>query len=175
MINKLILSLLCLVVFTTLSNSQSLENLKEINKTWEKFYLAFDSLNYRPMAEIHSKELVRIAGGETISDYDSYISSYKTRFKVAREQNAINNISLRFFERINNDSTASERGIYRLKILNKQGTEQTYFGQFHVIFKKVNGVWKIVMDYDSNEGGTIGVNDYNKAQAIDDFNKFVRN
>ena len=95
------------IAFTNQGISQSLNNLKEINKVWEKFYQAFDSLDHKPMAEIHSKKLMRITGN-TIRDYKTYIDGYNATFKNARKIGMSNTISLRFFERINNDSIASE-------------------------------------------------------------------
>lgn len=175
MINKSILFILFLIGFTNLSHTQSLKNLKEINTVWTKFYQAFDSLDYQPMAEIHSKKLVRISGGKKITDYNTYINNYKANFKKAKQKNISNNISLRFFERINNDSIASERGIYKLIRTENNENKQVYYGQFHVLFAKKDGVWKIVMDYDSNELNTIGEEDYIKAYGINEFNTFVQN
>lgn len=172
--NKFILSLLFLVVFTNPSHSQTLNNLKEINQVWKKFYQAFESLDYNLMADIHSKDLVRISGGQRISDYNSYINNYKTTFKQAKINGVTNNISLRFFERINNDSIASERGIYKLIRNRNLNDEHTYYGQFHVIFKKEKGYWKILMDYDSNEGNSISEDDYFKAYKIDELVVFSK-
>jgi hypothetical protein len=173
MLNKLALILLFLLVCASQGISQPLNNLKEINKTWDKFYEAFDSLDYKPMAEIHSKNLVRIPDGKKIIDYDTYINGYKTNFEKARNNNVVNKISLRFIERINNDSIASERGIYKLIRIDKQHEKQVFYGQFHVVFKKENGMWKIIMDYDSNEGDTIGESNYANAKAITEFDAFI--
>ena len=171
---KKISVLLLIGLVTFKSYSQTEINLNDINQVWFKFYQAFETLDYSLMAEIHSKDLVRISGGQRISDYESYINSYKLNFEKSKENGVTNNISLRFFERINNDSVASERGIYHL-IRNKgKDDEQTYYGQFHVIFKKEQGIWKILMDYDSTEGKTIGEEDYNKAKSITDFQSFVK-
>lgn len=174
MLNKFIFFLLFLGLSTNQSNSQSLNNLKDINKVWEKFYQAFESLDYKPMAEIHSKKLVRISGGKRITDYETYINNYKTRFYKAKENNVSNIISLRFFERINNDSIASERGIYKLIKIENKKNKQIYYGQFHVLFIKENNIWKIVMDYDSNEANSIGEKDYIKAYGINEFDKFIQ-
>ncbi|WP_299363325.1 nuclear transport factor 2 family protein [Winogradskyella sp.] len=159
----------------TLCYSQKETHLKAINTTWAKFYKAFKNLDYTLMATIHSKDLVRISGGRRILDYDTYINNYKTGFDRDKTAGQTSNISLRFFERLCNDSTASERGIYRL--IRNRGTdkEQTYYGQFHVLLKKIDGEWKITMDYDSSEGGKIGEADYNEAFAIDDFERFITN
>jgi len=173
MLKKIIIPVLAFVLFANIGAAQNLENLKSINTVWSKFYKAFETLDYTLMAEIHTKDLVRVSGGKRILNYETYIKGYETSFKNSKDTNQTSNISLRFFERINNDSTASERGIY--KLVRNKGTEkeQAYYGQFHVLFKKVNDEWKITMDYDSSEGDTIGEEEFQKAFAIDDFDKFL--
>ena len=174
MLKKIILSTLLLIVFGNVCHSQTKNNLEDINLVWSKFYQAFDKLDHTLMAEIHSKDLVRISGGQRISDYNTYIKRYKSNFAISKEKEVTNNISLRFFERINNDSVASERGVYRL-IRNKgKDDEKAYYGQFHVIFKKEHGEWKILMDYDSTEGNTIDEKDYQAASDINDFTSFIK-
>ncbi|MEO1031439.1 MAG: nuclear transport factor 2 family protein [Bacteroidota bacterium] len=171
---KKVLLITCIACFLiNLTYAQKKTDLQDINTTWAKFYKAFETLDYTLMAEIHAKDLVRVSGGRRIIDYDSYINNYKAGFERDKAAGQTSNISLRFFERLCNDSTASERGIY--KLVRNKGTDkaQAYYGQFHVLFKKRDGQWKIIMDYDSSEGGTIGEDDYNKAFAIDDFDKFL--
>lgn len=169
MLKSIISAFVFCLVFTITGYSQSSQNLKDINKVWAKFYQAFETLDYEPMAEIHSKKLIRISGGKRISDYNTYINNYKRRFK---QNNSTNKIALRFIERINNDSTASERGIYKLTVNEGKEEEQSYYGKFHVIFTKENGEWKILMDYDSTEGDTIGEYHFLKAYAIDNLKVF---
>lgn len=172
--DKIIVCILFCIAFINQSNSQTLNNLEDINTVWSQFYQAFDSLDYQYMAKIHSKKLLRISGGKRILGYETYIAHYKKQFKNAKKDNMTNNISLRFFERINNDSIASERGIYKLSRNKNKPDEQVYYGQFHVILKKEKAVWKIVMDYDSNESNSIGEKDYLKAHGINEFDKFIK-
>jgi len=160
------------MAFPPKSNSQSVTNLKDINKVWHAFYQAFDSLDYKPMAAIHSKKLIRISGGKNIINYDTYINNYKLRFSKAKKNKHTSKISLQFSERINNDSIASQRGIY--KLIRNKDTQQTYYGQFHVILKKEQGFWKIVMDYDANENNSITEKQYLQAHAITDYHKFKK-
>jgi len=174
MLSKFIFSIFFAALCTNFSAAQTSENLKAINEVWYQFYQAFDSLDYELMAEIHSKDLIRISGGRRILDNETYINNYKRRFEDRKKKHETNEISLRFFERINNDSIASERGIYKLVRNKNRSDEKTYYGQFHVILMKENGTWKIFMDYDSNESNTIGEEDYLKAYAIEDIDKFIQ-
>ena len=111
---RVIFPLLILFIGIQFSVAQTKENLKAINTTWAKFYKAFETLDYTLMADIHSKDLVRVSGGRRIIDYDTYINNYKAGFERDKKAGQTSHISLRFFERISNDSTASERGIYKL-------------------------------------------------------------
>ena len=52
------------------------------------------------------------------------------------------------------------------------GAPSVAYGKFHVFLRKENGVWKILTDYDSDEGGKVGEADYKAAAAVDDFSKF---
>ncbi|QCK15661.1 YybH family protein [Mangrovivirga cuniculi] len=145
---------------------------KQVNEeVWTKFYKAFEKLDAELMAEIHSEDLLRIpASSGRILGYDEYINNYRNNFKSRKEAGGKSQIELRFFERINNGKAASERGIYKLTVTNKSGETKSYYGQFHVILRNQNEEWKIIMDYDSNEGGTIDEKKFNNAKSIDDFN-----
>ncbi|MDT0553045.1 hypothetical protein [Urechidicola vernalis] len=171
---RLFVFLFSVVIFSMQAQHQSESNLKELNLVWSKFYMAFDSLDYSKMAEIHSKKLIRISGEQKITDYENYISNYKKRFKKAREEQVTNKIALRFFERIQNDSVASERGIYKLVRTDKNQNSKAYYGQFHVLFIKEHKEWKILMDYDSNEKNTIGEASFQNAKSIEDFKSFIK-
>jgi|GEM_PF-1268240 len=148
------------------------QNLEEINDVWGDFMKAFANNDYTLMAEIHSKKLIRIGGGNNIRDYKAYIDGYKETFENANAASTKNNIELRFFERISDAKTASERGIYKLT-RTTNGEEQSFYGEFHVLFKKKGGKWKIIMDYDNNNGGTVGEQEFLDAYDIDDFKPFL--
>jgi len=143
--------------------------LQTINEqVWSKFYEAFSTLNIELMKEIHRKDLIRISGNsQKISDYKSYIERQEKSFQQSKEKEETRHIELRFFERFYNKDTASERGIYKLTINKDTTTEKMYYGQFHVLQKKEFGVWKIFMDYDSNENQKIGKAEFDAARHID--------
>lgn len=170
---RIIFIFILTLCITSFSNAQSKDNLTEINKTWAKFYKAFETLDYNLMAEIHSVDLLRISGGSRILDYKTYINNYKIGFERDKVSKQTKHIALRFFERINNDSKASERGVYQLTKNKGLENEQSYYGQFHVILKKTDGKWIITMDYDSSEFNTIKKESFEKAYAIDNLEKFL--
>lgn len=137
---------------------------------WKPFTKAFETSNYKLFGSLHSEDLVRISGdGKRILNKESYINGYKTRWENNKQNQTI---SFRFLERIVNNQSASERGIYKLTINPNTNQEQSYYGKFHVILKQETNVWKILIDYDSSEGNVINEESYNNAYAIDDYDKY---
>ena len=173
---KKVLFSLAILVFGSQLKAQSIEHLQQINnEVYSKFYMAFDSLDYQLMAEIHAKDLIRIpANQKMILDYETYIDGYKKSFQEAKEKKETRSISLRFFERIVNDSVATDRGVYKFSLNKNTPEERNYYGQFHVLLVKREGSWKILMDYDSNEESTIDKDDFLAAFSIDDLEKFIK-
>jgi ketosteroid isomerase-like protein len=151
--------------------SQEKSHLKDINThVWIPFTKSYETYDYSLFSSIHSQELVRIsADGKSIKAFPEYIESYKNRWKNSEKKQTI---SFRFIERIVNNAFASERGIYKLTVNLNTSEEKSYYGKFHVLLKRVNGKWKIIMDYDSSERNTINEASYNLAFEIDAFEKF---
>lgn len=147
---------------------QKTNELALINEqVWSKFYEAFATYNYGLMEEIHHKDLIRISGdGKSISNKETYINRQKQSFENAKEKGERRTIELRFFERFYNETTASERGVYQLTINKGLEDERNFYGQFHVLQKKVLGVWKIFMDYDSSENETVDKAEFDTAKHI---------
>ncbi|NNC50198.1 MAG: nuclear transport factor 2 family protein [Flaviramulus sp.] len=151
--------------------SQNTTNLKAINiDIWSNFTKAFEELDYELFSSLHCDDLVRVSGdSKSIKSKAVYIDGYKSRWT---NQSIKRTISFRFLERICNDKTASERGIYKLTIYPDSPNEKSYYGKFHVLLKKENGSWKILVDYDSSESNTIDESTFNEAFALDDFDKY---
>jgi hypothetical protein len=148
--------------------------LRDINRDiWTPFSEAYASNDAAKYLALHSKEFIRANGNSKSSqDLAGYSASVERSFAWTAEDGGRSTIEFRFFERIATASTASERGIYKYTYHPKNGSPNEGYGQFHVVLRKENGVWKILTDYDSNEGGKIGAAEYQAALAVDDFSKF---
>ena len=158
-------------VLVNICNSQNKDCYEEINnQVWNKFTKAFETLDVNLFESIHSDSLIRVSGNsKKIRDKNLYLEGYKKQWS----DNSINQtISFRFLERICNNNTASERGIYKLARNPNTKDEKSYYGKFHVYLKKESNLWKILIDYDSTENNTIKESSYNNAYAIDDFEKY---
>lgn len=147
---------------------------RDINRDiWTPFSEAYASNDAAKYIALHSKDFIRASGGGKNSlDLAGYADEVEQSFAWTAENGGRVSIEFRFFERLASATTASERGFYQYTHYPKEGTPRSFYGKFHVMLRKENGIWKIATDYDSNEGGTVGEADYKAAYAVDDFSKF---
>lgn len=164
------ITLIITFVFVYSSYAQNKSHFEAINlQIWEPFTTAFETSDYNLFGSLHSDALVRVNGdGKRIQNKTNYIKGYETRWANNKQNQTI---SFRFLERIVNNESASERGIYKLTINPNTDQEQSYFGKFHVVLRMENNSWKILIDYDSSEKNSINEDTYKNAFAIDDFDK----
>jgi hypothetical protein len=156
----------------TLSREQKITEWKRINEqVWKPFSEAFSTNDAEKYLALHTADLLRVSGGAILTK-KQYTAEQRRYFAWRKEKNIAIEIGFRLTERIFTRSHASERGIF-CTISNK-GTdkEQCYYGKFHVLFRKEQGTWKITMDYDSDEKGTINAKSFEEAFALDDWGKY---
>lgn len=162
------------IVFVFISFQGIAQNANELqvinSQIWSSFSRSFETLDYSLFESLHHDDFTRISGdSKQIKNKETYINGYVQRWKNSDTKQTI---SFRFLERFYNEDHASERGIYDLKINPNTDLEKSYYGKFHVVLTKVNGTWKILVDYDSSEGKTIGQDSYQAAYSIDDYEKY---
>ena len=158
------------------SNAQTTTDyLKEINRDiWLPFIEAYSTFNAGKYKSLQTEDFIRVAANnKNLPTPKEYFDGVEEWFGDMKKQGRKLTIAFRFTERIANDKVASERGIFELKAVDASGKELWKdYGKFHVFMRKINGVWKIVVDYDSNEKETVELPMYLSAFTIDDFEKY---
>ncbi len=151
---------------------ENLERLRAINRDiWTPFSEAYAGNDAGKYLSLHTADFIRANGGQWagVKNLAEYGASVQTNFARNAENGRKARIDFTFFERVAGPETASERGIYRYTDIPKSGDPRSFYGKFHVFHRKVNGVWKIAVDYDSDEDGTIGEADFRAGLAPDVF------
>ena len=155
-----------LIVVSKSMSGQSVQH--EINEqVWKPFIAAFNELDSDGFLAIHSQDLVRAArDGNEILNWTQYLEQQRKGDKRTRDDGSKRTIELRFTERIANTTQAIDVGVYKTMNISKDGTTQSFFGRFHVVMRKENGTWKILVDTDSSEGRTISEKDFLAAKPM---------
>lgn len=154
------------------------ELLKQLDRDiWIPFSEAFAAGDAERFMGIHSKDLVRVEGGgrKQVMGWAQYAEQNRRSFETQKSRGAKVAIDFRFLERIAGPEQASERGIFQFTMTPStppNAEPRRFYGKFHVVSRKENGVWKILVDYDSNEGGTIDEKSWQAAFARDDYGKY---
>lgn len=141
---------------------------KEINEqVWKPFIENFNNRNAAGFLAVHSKDVVRSPrDSQTIFGWDAYLKQQSEGDKRGIEMKRQHTLELRFTERIAENDLAIDVGIYKTTSIDSKGQSRSFFGRFHVVLRKENNVWKILVDSDSSEGGTIGEKDFLAAKAF---------
>jgi ketosteroid isomerase-like protein len=150
---KTVLWICLILVFANPAFSQTGNFQKEINEqVWKPFIKAFNNNDDDAFSAVHSKEVIRVTQDENqIIGYSEYFKKVPDSVK-AKWKDWKRNIELRFLQRIASVDKAFEVGYYKSTNTNtSSGEKRTSYGKFHVLLRKENGAWKILMDADANE------------------------
>lgn len=164
-------SILVLLLLVSLSGFTQ-QATKEINdQVWKPFTQAIMSQDVEKFLSVHSKDLVRAErNGKRVLTYDQYKTGMEKNWPLWKETNKKDNVQytfeLRFLERISNETQAYEVGYFK-NLTIKAGEKRESYGQFHVALRKENGVWKILVDSDSDNGKTITEEMFLAAKALE--------
>jgi len=145
----IIIGLLC----NGLGFSQTGSSQKEINEqVWKPFIKAFNNDDNEGFKAVHSKEVARVIQDDNrLLGYEEYFKNVPDSVK-AKWANWKKNIELRFIQRIASSDKAFEVGYYKSTSTNvTTGEKRSSYGKFHVLLRKENGAWKILMDADAKE------------------------
>ena len=156
-----------LVFFFQNGFAQSSAILAEINdQVWKPFMQSFNAGDDESFRSVHSKDIIRVNRDEkAIYGYDRYFQKIPDSVK-AKWSDWKKNIELRFTQRIAEGDKAFEEGYYKSTSTNqKTGEIRQGIGKFHVLLRKENGVWKILVDADTSEGANEEL--FNKAKPLE--------
>jgi ketosteroid isomerase-like protein len=165
--------LITLFLTSLLSNAYSQQAEQEINEqVWKPFTKAILTQDVAAFIALHSKEVIRVERNDKrILRYEEYKAGMEKGWPGWAEYNKKNNIAytfeLRFLERIATNDQAFEVGYFKNESTNPDGKKRTSYGQFHVALRKEDGSWKILVDSDSNLGGSITEEMFMAAKPIE--------
>lgn len=142
---------------------------QEINdQVWKLFINTFNNRDTDGFMALHSKEVVRSPrDAKVVLNWQDYYNEQKKGDELGKTSGIKRTLELRFTERISNNNTAIDVGIYKTTVLRENSKEQTFYGRFHAVLRKENTVWKILVDTDSSEGASIGEKHFQDAKAMD--------
>lgn len=144
---------------------------EQINQqVWYPFMASYNDLDDKAFMKIHDENVIRVVRDRQEMMLGSeYAQAMELNANWHKENGVTRQIEFSFTERIAKEDTAYEVGYY--KVTNsRDGEKRTFYGVFNVILKKKNGVWKILVDSDTSEKGTINEADFLKGIPLKKIN-----
>lgn len=159
--------LLLLWTCSTVLHAQDISEQEAINKdVWYNFMQAYQDLDASLFNQIHTDDVLRVvADNNQILVGQEYKDKNLENFNRWNTQSVRQKIEFSFLRRIVKGDWAYEIGIYKLTRYGS-GKSQSYYGKFNVTLKKVEGVWKIHLDSDTNENNTIDESDFQAGDIL---------
>jgi ketosteroid isomerase-like protein len=161
------------VLLIFLVNAKAQTDQEQINEhVWKPFTKAIMAQDVETFISVHSKDVVRAErNSKKVLGYEQYKKEMITNWPKWQEQIKKGNVTytfeLRFLERISNGTQAFEVGYFKNEDTKPNGEKRAYYGKFQVALRKENGIWKILVDSDSNEGGIITEKDFLAAKPLE--------
>lgn len=134
------------------AQSDSLQ--QQINEqVWKPFIESFNNYDAEGFMSVHHPEVLRVVQDKgVLKNFGEYAESTASGMQSGKENNRQRKLDLRFTQRIASPEHAFEVGIYKLMVNSPDGTSRSFYGKFHVMLKKTDGAWKILLDADTAEG-----------------------
>ena len=139
---------------------------KEIDEqVWTQFDAAFESYDATALNALYAAEVLRVtpAGIDTegrfkLQNSESYAGHYGAGNK--------RDLQFWFESRHTNANTSYEVGMFKITTTTN-GQVSSFYGQFHIVLKKLNGSWKITQDWDTTEvnGKLLDADDFGRKPA----------
>lgn len=158
---KLFLIVTVLISFFAVAQSPQDEIDQQI---WVPFTKAWESNDAKAFNAIHTKDVWRVNSGRLL-----FGSEYKdaNEKRMGSSTNTSRTIEFWFEHRVLSGNRAYEVGYYRSTDLSNSAP-QYYYGRFHVSLEKVDGVWKITLDWDTADvnGRAVDAAEFAKGKPI---------
>ncbi|MBK8968700.1 MAG: nuclear transport factor 2 family protein [Saprospiraceae bacterium] len=164
-ISLVISGLLWLPVWGLAQNDSLLQ--AEIDaQIWRTFIQAYNTFDAEQYNNIHTAGVLR-GGPWGLLEGEAYHQNNRTQFAANKANGLQRRIAFTFEHRVHRDSVAYEVGYYRVISESASGKQHTSYGQFHVVLRKEDGVWKIAQDWDAGtlNGVRITLEDFTKHAA----------
>lgn len=135
------------------ASERTLATQQEINQTvWKPFQQAFEGLDGAALNNLYAEDVLRVtpAGIDTEGQFKS---DNESRFDNNKARGDDIELTFWFDSRRTNAATSYEVGFYRLGTTSATGTTDYFYGQFHIVLRKLDGRWKITQDWDTESIG----------------------
>lgn len=141
---------------------------QEIDRTvWKNFQQAFEQLDGTALNAVYADQVLRVTPAG-IDTQNAFKQDNQTRFQTNISNGDRIKLDFWFDSRQTNATTSYDVGFYRVGITTPTGRTDHFYGQFHIVLNRIDGVWRIVQDWDTTSigGRPITAEDFNRQTPV---------
>ena len=122
--------------------------INELNDAWDKLEQTVSNGNFRSFKSVYHRDAV-LVNGITKSSYSikKAFEGWKQGFADTKSGKSTANLDVRFSERLYDQFTAHESGIFHYYIINQNGDRNDTYVHFESLWVKKNNKWIMMMEY----------------------------
>lgn len=125
-------------------------------EVWIPLLAASDAFDADGFLALQSKDLVRVSvDAKQVYGLARYQAEIREGFARARARGVVRKSDARFVERLVSGDLAYETGYFRSEARLPGGEVRVRYSRFEFVLRREDGRWRILVDEDSTDGGTI--------------------
>lgn len=148
--NAVLSTFILLLTLPVFSQNDSLAWRQIDEQVWLPFVEHYEAWDAEKFNALHTPGMLR-GGPWGLRTGEEYLGGNLKNWPEGKADGWERDIAFTFEQRVVGDGVAYEVGYYRVIDRRKGEPEQTYFGQFHVVLRLIDGIWKIAQDWDADE------------------------
>lgn len=141
------LRLAAVAALLALPSTASAQVSAELDAYWDEVARTVVEGDFEGYAALYHPDAVLVVSGSGTYPIEKALAGWKQGFDDTRAGKAVAGVQFRFVERLNDESTAHQTGIFRYTLKPEGGEEQVALVHFEALLVKQDGRWLMVMEY----------------------------
>ena len=134
-------------VLLALPQAASAQVATELDTYWAEVSRTVVEGHFEGYAVLYHPDAVLVAGGSGTYPIATALAGWKQGFDDTRDGKAVAGVEFRFTERLNDETTAHDTGMFRYTIDPEGGEGAVALVHFEALLVKKDGRWLMVMEY----------------------------
>ncbi|HET8648376.1 MAG TPA: hypothetical protein VFO85_22955 [Vicinamibacteria bacterium] len=136
-------------------------------QVWTPLLTASNTFDAEGFLAVQSPDLVRVSvDTNEVYGLERYAAEIRAGFPRAKARGVTRRSEARFLTRTHSGHLAHETGLFRSESVTAAGERRVRYSRFEMILRREAGRWKILVDKDTAQGGTLTEEEFRRAAPM---------
>lgn len=119
----------------------------ELDHFWNALAETVKTGDLEGYSSAYHEDAVVVFAGKRSVPIKAALESWEQGFIDTKNGEVKSDVEFRFSERIGDETTAFETGMFRFSVVDKDGNTQDFYADLQALLIKENGSWTCIMEY----------------------------